>query len=108
VHLPLTLVGIAFLSAEEAHRFLVVDVLRTMNDLDDFLQSTNSVLAERNLPSNFFQIAVLGIPATPDFDENLVVRHGTSFRPRGLSGLRSPYDPRPWPLPQTRESAHLH
>jgi len=45
--LPLTFVGIALLSAEEAHRFLVVDVLRTIGDLNDFLQSTNSVLAKR-------------------------------------------------------------
>ncbi len=46
VDLPLALVGIALLSAEEAHRFLVVDVLRTIDDLDDCLQSTDSVLAK--------------------------------------------------------------
>jgi hypothetical protein len=50
--LPLALVGIALLSAEEAHRFLVVDVLRAIDDLDDFLQSANSVLAEQNMPDH--------------------------------------------------------
>src|SRR6266446_4859821 len=81
VGLPLTLVGIALLSAEEAHRFLVVDVLRTIDDLDDCLQSTNSVLAKQNMSDHFFEAAVLWLPVTPDFNQNLVVRHRTSFRP---------------------------
>src|SRR6202165_1621051 len=68
VDLPLTLVGITLLSAEEAHRFLVVDVLRTIDDLDDFLQSTNGVLAKQNMPDHFFEGAVLWIPVTPDFN----------------------------------------
>ncbi len=59
VDLPLALVGIALLSAEEAHRFLVVDVLRTIDDLDDILQSTNRVLAKQNMPDHFFEAAVL-------------------------------------------------
>ncbi len=59
VGLPLTLFGIALLSAEEAHRFLVVDVLRTIDDLDDILQSTNRVLAKQNMPDHFFEAAVL-------------------------------------------------
>ena len=79
--LPLTFVGIALLSAEEAHRFLVVDVLRTIDDLDDCLQSTDSVLAKQNMPDHFFEGAGHWIPITPDFNENLVVRHRTSFRP---------------------------
>jgi hypothetical protein len=68
VDLPLTFVGIALLSAEEAHHFLVVDVLRTIDDLDDFLQSTNSVLAKQNMPDHFFEVAALWIPVTPDFN----------------------------------------
>ena len=47
VDLPLALVGIALLSAEETHCFLVVDVLRTIDDFHDFLQGANSVLAKR-------------------------------------------------------------
>jgi hypothetical protein len=70
VGLPLTLVGITLLSAEEAHCFLVVDVLRTIDDLDDFLQSTNRVLAKQNMPDHFFETAVLWIPVTPDFNQN--------------------------------------
>src|SRR5713101_6477353 len=70
VDLSLTLFGIALLSAEEAHRFLVVDVLRTIDDLDDCLQSTNSVLAKQNMPDHFFEGAVLWIPVTPDFNQN--------------------------------------
>ncbi len=59
--LPLTLVGITLLSAEEAHRFLVVDVLRTIHDFHHCLQRADRVLAKRNLPANFSQIALLGI-----------------------------------------------
>jgi len=70
VDLPPTLVGIALLSAEEAHHFLVVDVLRTIDDLDDFLQSTNNVLATQNMPDHFFEGAVLWIPVIPDFNQN--------------------------------------
>jgi hypothetical protein len=54
VDLPLALVGIVFLSAEEAHPLLVVDVLRTIDDLGDFLQSTNSVLAKQSAPTSFW------------------------------------------------------
>ncbi len=54
VDLPLTLVGITLLSAEEAHRFLVVDVLRTIHDFHHCLQRADRVLAKRNLPVNFF------------------------------------------------------
>src|SRR6202521_3685201 len=90
VSLPLPLFRIALLSAEEAHRFLVVDVLRTIDDFDHFLQSTNRVLAKQNMPDHFFEVAVLWIPVTPDFNQNLVVRHRTSFRSSGLSSLPRP------------------
>src|SRR2546427_13151757 len=90
VDLPLTLVGIALLSAEEAHRFLVVDVLRTIGDLNDFLQSTNSVLAKQNMPDHFHEGAVLWIPVTPDSNQHLVVRHRTSLQSSGLSSLPRP------------------
>ena len=81
VGLPLTLVGITLLSAEEAYCFLVVDVLRTIDDLDDFLQSTNRVLTKQNMPDHFFEAAVLWIPVTSDFNQNFVVRHRTPSGP---------------------------
>ena len=63
------------------YRFLVADVLRTIDDVDDFPQSTNSVLAKQNMPDHFFEGAFLRIPIAPDLNQNLVVRHRTSFRP---------------------------
>jgi len=61
-----------------------------LGDLNDFLQSTNSVLAEQNMPDHFFEGAVLWIPVTPDFNQNLVVRHRTSLQSSGLSSLPRP------------------
>src|SRR2546425_7093557 len=81
--LPLTFIGIAFFSAKEAHRFLILDILRTIHGLDDFPQSANSALAKRNMPDNFLWVALRRIPITPDLNPNLVVRHRTSFRPYG-------------------------
>ncbi len=82
VDLPLTLLGIALFSAKEAHRFLILDVLRTIHHLDDFPERADSVLAKPNTLNNFFEITLAGIPVAPDLKENFVVRHRTSFRPR--------------------------
>ncbi len=41
-------VGIALFSAKEAHRFLIVDVLRTIHRLDDFPEGADRVLASKS------------------------------------------------------------
>src|SRR5437762_11344635 len=72
---PLAYVSIALLSSKKAHGITVLDILRTINNSDYFLQSTNRVLAEHHLPSEYVQRHVCRVPITPAFDPDFVVRH---------------------------------
>src|SRR5213080_3746569 len=68
----LTLVGIPLFPAKEAHSFIIVDVLRTIDDGNHFLLGTNG-LTGTGVLDNFFEVALRRIPITPDLDPNFVV-----------------------------------
>ena len=65
--LPLTLLGIALFSAKEAHRFLILDVLRTIHHLDDCPERADCVLAKPYMLDNFFEVTLAGVPVAPHF-----------------------------------------
>ena len=72
--LALTLVGIPLFPAKEAHSFIIVDVLRTIDDGNHFLLGTNG-LTGTGVLDNFFEVALRRIPITSDLDPNFVVGH---------------------------------
>src|SRR5438132_633463 len=72
--LALTLVGVTLFPANEAHSFIIIDVLRTIDDGNHFLLGTNG-LTGTGVLDNFFEVALRRIPITPDLDPNFVVGH---------------------------------
>ena len=66
------MVGVALFSAKEAHGFIILDVLRAIDDGNHFLFGTNG-LASTGVLDNFFEVALRRIPITPDLDPNFVV-----------------------------------
>ncbi len=78
---PLTQFSVTFFSTKEAHRFFIADVLRAIYDGNHIALGTYG-LAGTNVLCNFFKVALLWIPITPDLNPNLVVRHRASFPPR--------------------------
>ena len=78
--LPLARVGVALVSPKEAHRvFIILDILRTIYDVNHLALSTNSVTGT-NVLDNLLKLARHRVPITPDFNSNLVVRRRTSSR----------------------------
>src|SRR5438876_5260661 len=77
--LALTLVGVSLFPAKEAHSFVIINVLRTIDDGNHFLLGTNG-LTGTGVLDNFFKVALRRIPITPDLDPNLVVGHTTPLR----------------------------
>jgi hypothetical protein len=84
VALPLTQFSVTFFSTKEAHRFFIADVLWPIYDGNHIALGTYG-LAGTNVLCNFFEVALLWIPITPDLNPNLVVRHRASFLPRADS-----------------------
>jgi hypothetical protein len=80
VALPLTQFSVTFFSTKEAHRFFIADVLWAIYDGNHIALGTYG-LAGTNVLCNFFKVALLWIPITPDLNPNLVVRHRASFLP---------------------------
>src|SRR5258707_6699330 len=77
--LPLARVGVALVSPKEAHRVFILDILRTIYDVNHLALGTNSVTGT-NVLDNLLKLARHRVPITPDFNSNLVVRHRTSSR----------------------------
>src|SRR5207237_3444828 len=82
--LALTLVGIPLFRAKEAHSFIIVDVLRTIDDGNHFLLGTNG-LTGTGVLDNFFEVALRRIPIAPDLDPNFVVGHDKLLLRKKLS-----------------------
>jgi hypothetical protein len=76
--LALTLVGVPLFSAKEAHSFVIIDVLRAIDDGNHFLLGTNG-LTGTGVLGNFFEVALRRIPIAPDLNPNFVVGHNSSF-----------------------------
>jgi hypothetical protein len=72
--LALTLVGVTLFPAKEAHSFVIIDVLRAIDDGNDFLLGANG-LSGTGVLDNFFEVALRRIPIAPDLDPNFVVGH---------------------------------
>jgi hypothetical protein len=64
------LVVVTLFSAKEAHSFIILDVLRAIDDGNDFLLGTNG-LTGAGVQGNFFKVAIRRIPVAPDLDPNL-------------------------------------
>src|SRR5215472_12316036 len=77
--LPLALIRVAFLPAEEAHRFVVLDVLRTVHDGDHLALGADGLPAF-DVRGDFREVALRRIPIAPNLDPNLVVGHDPLLR----------------------------
>src|SRR5437667_332107 len=90
--LALTLAGVSLFPAKEAHSFVIINVLRAIDDGNHFLLGTNG-LTGAGVLGNFFKVALRRIPIAPDLDPNLGSRPYNSFTEKAVLNIATTSTP---------------